>query len=120
METRDREYLLRFNDRRRNAEELGELIVLGRAAEAELRLSDLAHIQDSFEKDEEKILYNGEPAAVLEISAKKHGDALMVLQAVTDFIQQEQQRAPAGIHLSLTNDITTVVVDQLDMLLSNA
>ncbi|MCG8427021.1 MAG: efflux RND transporter permease subunit, partial [Chromatiales bacterium] len=58
LETRNRDILLRFTDLRRTPTELEELIVVGAASGAEIRLGDIATITDRFELDEEKTLFN--------------------------------------------------------------
>lgn len=120
IETTDREILVRFTDQRRTIQDLENLIVLGsKANTAEIRLGDIAKIEDQFELDEEKITFNGQRAALLTIKKTKEQDTLVVFEAVDNFIKLEQQRAPPGVKLTITQNMSTIVKDRLKLLLVN-
>ncbi|MES9930155.1 MAG: efflux RND transporter permease subunit, partial [Candidatus Thiodiazotropha sp. 6PDIVS] len=86
---------------------------------ATIRLGDIAKITDRFDRNEEKILFNGKRAAVLDIAKTRSQDILEVLKTIESFVEQENQQAPQGIQLSLTQDRASVVQDRLDMLVVN-
>ena len=120
VQTHDRELLVRFTDQRRSPQELGELIVVGAQGKTgEIRLEDIATITDRFELDEDKVLFNGRRAAILKITKTKSEDTLTVMDAVRVFLEQEQQLAPPGVSLDLTQDISSIVQDRLQLLLKN-
>ena len=111
--------LLRFDDQRKTVEEFRDLVVISSSSGAAIRLGEIAQITDRFDRDEEKILFNGQRAAILDISKTRAQDILEVYQIVENFVAQESKRAPAGITLSLTQDRSSVVKDRLNMLLRN-
>lgn len=120
VETTDRDILLRFADQRRSPAELTDLIILGRKGGAgEIRLGDIATIEDRFERDEAKVLFDGERAALLRIEKNKDEDALVVVEAVRDFVQREQKLLPPGVELTLTEDVSSIVRDRLQLLVRN-
>ncbi|HEC16759.1 MAG TPA: efflux RND transporter permease subunit [Sedimenticola sp.] len=119
LETRERELLLRFADQRRTPAELAELIVVGAATGAEIRLGDIARISDRFERDEEKTLFNGRRAAVLQVVKTKQQDTLVVMQAVRAFLEAERARAPPAVSFTVTQDRSSIVRDRLNLLLRN-
>ena len=119
IETRQRNYLIRFMDQRGSLQGLEELVIIGAGSGGEIRLGDIASIQDSFELDEEKILFNGQRAALLQVNKAKTEDTLRVFNAVQDFIAHEQQLAPPAVKFTLTNDSSSVVRDRLQILTSN-
>ena len=120
VKTRDREFLIRFTDQRRTAKDLEELVVIGASGTGgELRLGDIARITDEFELNEEKYIYNGERAALLQVNKTKGQDTLDVMDAVAKFVEREQQTAPPGVAFSLTQNVSSIVRDRLDMLLKN-
>ena len=120
IKTRDRDFLLRFTDQRRSVHQLEDLIVVGSSqGGAELRLGDIANISDRFELDEEKVLFNGERAALLQITKTKSEDTLDAVNAVKAFLDIERQIAPPGVKFTLTQDISSIVSDRLQMLLKN-
>jgi len=120
VDTQQRNYLIRFTDQRRAAEDLKQLVILGaRDGGGEIRLGDIAVINDRFELEEEKILFNGKRAALLLINKAKTDDTLRVFDAVKAFVAREQQLAPPGVTLALTNNSSTVVRARLQILVSN-
>ncbi len=120
IETQQRNYLIRFMDQRRTIEELKQLVIIGASGSGgELRLGDIATIRDTFELDEEKILFNGERAALLQINKAKSDDTLRVFDAVEAFVEHEQQLAAPGVRLTLTNDNSSIVRSRLQILVSN-
>jgi len=120
IETHDREILVRFTDQRRNIQDLEDLIIIGNSKNtAEIRLGDIADISDKFQLDEEKIIFNGQRAALLEITKTKDQDALVVFNAVKQFVETEQKIAPPGIKLEITQNVSSIVKDRLKLLVVN-
>jgi len=120
IESRDREYLIRFMDQRRSIRELENLIVLGAdQSGGEVRLGDIAEIIDQFELEEEKTLFNGQRAALLQITKTKAQDTLTVMDSIQAFLAQERQTAPPGVQFTITQDRSSIVEDRLNMLLVN-
>ncbi len=119
LETYDLDVLLRFTDLRRTPDELSELKVVSATSGAEIRLGDIATITDRFELDEEKTIFNGKRAAILEIIKPKQDDSLTVVDAVKRFLKNEQALAPPGVLFDLTNDRSSIVRDRLSMLVKN-
>lgn len=120
VQTDERDFLVRFTDQRRTAGDLENLIVIGASGGGgELRLGDIAEITDRFELDEEKYLHNGHRAALLQVNKTKGQDTLEVMDVVAAFVEREQQMAPPGVELSITQNISSIVRDRLQMLLKN-
>ncbi len=119
IETDKNDVLIRFSDERRNPLELDDLVVVGSESGAEVRLGDIARITDVFEQDEEKIVFNGVRAAVLEISKTKTEDTLKVIDSVRAFIDEQRQRAPPAVKFEITRDISSIVRDRLGLLIRN-
>ncbi|PLY12984.1 MAG: AcrB/AcrD/AcrF family protein [Sedimenticola sp.] len=119
LETRNRDILLRFTDLRRTPSELADLIVVGATSGAEIRLGDIASITDRFELDEEKTLFNGKRAALLQVLKTKQQDTLVVMDAVTQFLEKTRRTAPAGVEFTITQDRSSIVRDRLSLLTKN-
>ncbi len=119
IETPDKNFLIRFDERRVTPEEL-ETIVVGSGPNGSLiRLSDIATITDRFELDEQKVLFDGYPSALLKISKNKEDDALRIKDSVAKFVEEQQAIAPDGVMLQMTNDLSSVLWDRLTMMLKN-
>ena len=119
IETWDQDVLIRFTDQRRSPRELEDLIIIGGTSGGEIRLGDIAQVTDQFELDEDKIMFDGRRAALLQISKTKAEDALTVVIAVQAFIDQERQRAAPGVSFTFTQDVSSIVRDRLQLLVKN-
>jgi len=113
------EIILRFADQRKTTAELEDLVVISGKTGAAIRLGDIATIHDQFEKDESKVEFDGKRAAILNITKSRQQDILTIYNQVAEFVVSEQERAPTGIQLTITQDRSSPVQDRLDMLLGN-
>ncbi len=120
LESKQEDILLRFDDQRKNVEQVGNLVIISGKTGAAIRLRDIANIRDRFDRDEIRILFNGKRAAILNITKTKSQDILKALSDVKAFVENENKQVPTGIKLSLTQDRASVVQDRLDMILKNA
>lgn len=111
--------LLRFNQQQLTAKALGNLVIKSTDSGAQLRLSEIAIITEGFELDEEKIIFDGQRAALIDIKKAKSQDAINLVEVVKAFTLKEQARAPKGVSLVLTQDTAKTVEDRLNMLLNN-
>ncbi len=119
IETTERDVLVRFADERRSVQEFEDMVVRGGSSGAVLRLGQIAAITDRFEFDEERVLYNGRRAAVLQVNKTSDEDSLRVMAAVRAFVESERRIAPPGVEFALTRDVATIVEDRLALLETN-
>ncbi|MDV7105819.1 efflux RND transporter permease subunit [Vibrio sp. TH_r3] len=119
IETPDKNFLIRFDERRITPEQLSSIVVGAGTNGSIVRLRDVASITDRFELDEQKVLFDGHPSAVLKISKNKQDDALRVKENVAQFVEDMQQSVPEGVTLQLTNDLSSVLWDRLTMMVRN-
>ncbi|MGF1457336.1 MAG: efflux RND transporter permease subunit [Alphaproteobacteria bacterium] len=117
--TPSQDILIRFQDERRAPADFASLVVVAGRSGAEIRLGDIAVITDRFELDEEHIVFNGQPAALLEVTKTRAQDALDIVDKVSAFVEQENARAPEGIELTLTRNVSSIVRDRLNLLIEN-
>jgi len=119
IETPEKEFLIRFEGRSTSVETLANLVVGASANGATIRLADVAQITDRFSLDEKKTLFDGKTSAIIKISKNKQEDALRVKEKIQQFVDDERQIAPNGVTISLTNDMSSVLMDRLTMMLKN-
>ncbi len=119
LETEEQGILLRFTDERRSPEEFHDLSVITSQTGADIRLGDIATIADVFERDEEKLYFNGQRAGLLQITKTEADDVLRVYDAVRDFLKREELRKPPGVNFALTYDMASIVRDRLLLLFKN-
>ncbi len=119
LETHDTDLLIRFTDLRRSPAERAELILIEGKRGSEVRLGDVAHISDRFTLDEEKTLFNGRQAILLQVLKNKQQDTLKVADAVHKFLREARLNATPGVSFTITQDSSTTVRDRLNMLARN-
>lgn len=118
VETSAGSVTLRIDDERTTPATLSELLLLPAKKGADVRLGDVAKITDTFQFPNQRITFDGLPAAILLIEKNRGDDALDILAEIQSFIDVEQQTT-AGINLTLTADLASLVQDRLSMLVVN-
>ena len=112
-------YQIRFENVRKTAAELTNLVILNSPEGGEIKLGDIARVVDRFEKIEERIELNGVPAGLLKISKNTSDDTLEVFDAIQAFIASENHILPEGTRLTITQDSASMVRDRIRLLLKN-
>ncbi len=120
LQTRERDILIRYADEGKRPRDYENIVVVASSTGGEVRLGDIAKITDRFELDEEKYLFNGRRAAILDVTKTPQDDVLRVVDAVKAFIKEEKARLPEGVVLEITNDQASQVRDRLDLILTNS
>jgi HAE1 family hydrophobic/amphiphilic exporter-1 len=119
LEGEQEDLLVRFDDQRKTVEEVSGLVVISSSTGATIRLGEIADISDRFDRKENRILFNGQRAAMLKITKTRAQDILTAFNDVADFVKQENERVPTGVRLDLTQDRASIVQDRLSMIISN-
>lgn len=119
IETVEKNFLIRFDERRITPDELKTIVVAAGNDGSLIHLGEIATITDRFELDEQKILFDGHPSALLKVSKNKQDDALRIKDRVSQFVDDQQRLAPEGITLAMTNDLSSVLWDRLSMMVRN-
>jgi len=119
LEASESNYQIQFDNVRKTADELADLVILSTVDGGEIRLGDIATVIDRFEKPEARIELNGKPAALLRISKNVKDDSIKVSDALIDFVDNENRILPKGTRLTLVNDTSTSIRDRLQLLLKN-
>lgn len=119
VETKDTDILLRFAEQRATIQEFEDLRIVSNTTGAELTLGEIATVTDTFELDEERILFNGQRAGVLMVKKNKQEDALHIMGAVKSFLEREREQAPPTVTYTITQNISKIVQDRLSMLVVN-
>jgi len=120
LKTADSDILIRFSEERKTLHDLENLIVISSETGAEIRLGQIAKISDRFKDDEDKILFDKKRAGILQINKTKSEDALRIMDAITQFIEKEEALAPPGVSFNVTQNVSKIVRDRLQMLTKNA
>jgi len=119
LESKQTSYQIQFDNVRKTADELANLVIINTPEGGEIKLGDIAEIRDRFEKPEDRIELNGNPAALLKISKNTVDDSLSVSDALIAFVKTENEILPEGTRLTIVSDTSISVRDRLQLLLKN-
>ena len=119
METPGGDWIVRFAGQRRTVEEFKDIVIASSPAGGRVFLGDVADIRVEFDQAEDKVLFNGKRAALLEIAKTEDQDALRVKVAIDENLKREQGMAPPGVKLDISQDTTSNVRDRLRLLTEN-
>lgn len=119
LSTQQRDVLVRFADERKRIYEFLDMIVVSGDAGGQVRLGDIAKITERFDPEEDKVIFNGKPAALLKIYKTETEDTLLAIEAINTYITNENATAPPGVQLSLSRDGSSIVSDRLNLLIRN-
>ncbi|MCK4710447.1 MAG: efflux RND transporter permease subunit, partial [Gammaproteobacteria bacterium] len=119
LENRQGSILVRYNEQRKTLAEFSKLIVYSGSEGGTVSLGDIASISYQYEKAEEKILFNGQRAALLDMIKTTQQDSLRVMDAVRQNLERERKMAPKGIRLEISQDVTRNIKDRLRILVEN-
>ncbi|PID46198.1 MAG: acriflavin resistance protein [Proteobacteria bacterium] len=120
LESSDRAYQIRFSNARKTPEALADLVIINTEKGGEIRLGDIARIEDRFDLEEERIEFNGKRAAIVRVSKNRIDDTLTVFGKVKAFVDAENKVLPESTSMALTNDRATIVSERLQLLSKNA
>ncbi|CAM4243404.1 efflux RND transporter permease subunit [Pseudoalteromonas byunsanensis] len=110
---------VRFDQQRVTAQDLEGLVIKSLSNGEQVYLRDVATLSEGFELDEEQVVFNGQRVALLNIKKAKRQDAITLVAKVSKFVEKEQQLAPTGVTLTLTQNTAQIIEDRLTMLLGN-
>jgi len=119
LEQRDGTTLVRFNEQRLSLDEFSSIIISSTSSGGKIVLSDVAKISLQYEKEEDKIIFNGIRSALLDVIKNTNQDSLRVKEAIIANLKKELLLAPKGIQLQISQDVTTNIEDRLRILLEN-
>jgi multidrug efflux pump subunit AcrB len=111
--------LIRVAEERRSPETLAAMIVRSSAQGGQVKLGDIADLTEGFALDDDVILFDGQPAAILDITKTRAEDSLRTLDALKAFLEAERAQAPTGVTLEITADAASVVRERLTLVVVN-
>jgi len=119
IRTQGEEIRVRTMGRKYTGEALSSIVVLARPEGEIITLDRVATINDGFTEDPINALINGEPSVLLVIYKTKEEDALVISEAVQQFILQKQMQLPVGAYINIFYDNTEMLRSRINMLSKN-
>ena len=119
MENDAQSVLIRVAEERRDPEALADVVVRASSGGGQVRLGEIATVRESYASADDAILYNGRPAAILDINKTRVEDSLDTIDAVNAFLEHERSISPPGVDLRMTADGASVVRERLSLVVVN-
>lgn len=114
VETREQNELIRLSGKYRDVDELRN-IVISQQGEVQVRLGDIADVQDS-EKDVEQLArFNQEASIVVQILKQSDANAVAVSEGVQEMVSTLQENyAGDGLEMAIANDSSTYTLESAE------
>jgi multidrug efflux pump subunit AcrB len=117
VETEGGEILLRTAARKEVGDELRDVVVVAEPDGTEVRLEDIATIEDAFRDVDQAAYFDGEPAVRVDVYRVGEETPVEVSDAVHEYV--EGQELPDGVKVAIWNDQSEIFRDRVDLLLRN-
>jgi hydrophobic/amphiphilic exporter-1 (mainly G- bacteria), HAE1 family len=103
---------LQVNQQLRNAADFGQLIVVNRGG-SQVRLKDIALVQDSLENTSSYANLNGVPSITLAIQRQPGANTVAVVDAVKAALPRLQEQMPQSVSMTPVNDRSVSIREAL-------
>jgi multidrug efflux pump subunit AcrB len=120
IKTEGGEILLRTKGQAYWGGEFEELVLFTRPDGTRLVVKDVAEVIDGFEDTDQRLRFDGKPAALITVSRVGDQDILEITETVNGYLARAAESLPAGVELTIWNDGSKLLRDRLDTLLSSA
>ncbi len=119
MKTTGGDILLKTTERRYFGSEFAEVPIKSSNTGAEIKLKDIATIEDGFEETKRESYYNGKKAVTLSVSASENQPPIKVAAAVKRYIEQIGPTLPPSVLVEVRYDRTEDYRERIDLLRYN-
>ncbi|ABA87928.1 efflux pump, RND family, inner membrane protein [Syntrophotalea carbinolica DSM 2380] len=120
IKTRGGEILVRTKERRYTGPEYEPITILTAADGTEVRLGDIATVRDTFRETDEELLFDGWPAAMVQVFRVGDQKPTDISETVRHYVQRKQQELPAAVRLAIWNDDSEIFQSRMNLLKKNA
>ena len=119
IKTSGGEILLRMKERRDYGRQFAELPIITTADGSQVKLRDIARIDDSFSETDRYSQYNGAPSIELEIFRVGDQTPIHVANAVRALLPQITSSLPPGVTAKIERDRSEIYKQRVELLLKN-
>ena len=113
------EVVLRTRGQAYDGADLNAVPVATRGDGTRVLLEDVASVVDGFADSSQRFVFDGAPAAVVQVFRVGDQDLRQIAQAVRDFVAESASEYPDGVKLTVWNDESTLLRDRLGALVDS-
>ncbi len=115
VQTSDQDVLIRLSGKYKNIEDLRNLVIATTDNGAQIRISDVADVQDVQQDAEKLARVNGKSAIAVQIMKQSDANAVSVSKGVQQSIENLQKEyASSGLQLKVVSDSSVYTLDSAD------
>ena len=118
IESAQGDVLLRIQEKSYVGEDFEKIVLRTLEDGSKLKLGDIAKIDDGLDDINLVSKFNGERAAFIDIARSTTEDTLEVAGIVKDYLHDV--KLPQGLHITIQDDGTEVLLDRINLMLRNA
>lgn len=101
-------------------EDIRQVIIRSELGGGSVRVKDIAQVQDDFEDEKMRTIFNGKQGIMLVVKKSSQADIIRVVDKIKLYLEEKQKIIPENVKLTAVNDETRVVRNRLDVVKSNA
>ncbi len=120
VKTEGGEILVRTAARRDYGAEFGDITVLSRPDGSEIKLREIATIDDGFQDTDQEAYFNGQRAIMVRVFRVADQTPISVSDVVHEYLDEARPRMPPGVELSVWSDQSEFFQERIDLLMRNA
>jgi multidrug efflux pump subunit AcrB len=114
------EVLIRMKERKNYRPQFEKLPIIISADGSEVLLGDIAQIKDGYQESDYSIVYNNQPAIMLQVYSGENQTPIGIATAVKEKILESKHTLPKGIHAEISYDASVSYEQRVDLLLRNS
>src|SRR5699024_10638941 len=118
IERGDQDLQVRITGEFESIDDIKETIVQS-PSEAQLIVSDLAEVKDTYKKSDDLTLVNGEPSVVLSVMKKTDSNTVDVAQNIKGILDDVSGDLPEDVGLEVLIDTSEFIEESIDSVISN-
>ncbi len=120
MEIANTEFMVRTMGEFPDPVHIGETIINVQPSGTPLRLSDIATVNDTYEKPRTLSRIDGESSISLSVQKKREGNTISLVAQLRDLVREWRKDLPEGAVLTPVNDYSVILKERLGILETNA
>ncbi len=120
LEEQTRRYLLHTLGEIDDYREFSEVIVRRRPGMGSVKVGDVATVNRGMAPSVHDVRFNGEKAISLNISKKKQGNSIRIVNQVRETVEECAPNLPPGLSVHYFNDTSLLIREVVDVLSKNA
>ncbi len=120
VKTGSGEVLIRTTERRLNAREFEEVVLIARPDGTTITVGDIANVKDGFKDVDEITTYDGHPAVMMRVFRVGAEKPLDVADAVKELVAKKKAGMPPEVYLDTWMDMSQMYSQRMDLLTRNA